>query len=500
MTVKNRNNMNKEKSNDELFIKNYKSTSSFLSGLMIMFSDYIALMLSIGFSFFFINLLYPEGINFRSFIWYTTYSPMMLIIYYAAGLYPGIMTSPSEEVKKLFICNSLCLLGLSVTILIEFGQFNALTNFIDPTKFIKSGERRGVICALLLSIPVSAIVHPATRELARHIFGKFSWWGVPAILYDTNGSSFEVCKRLLTRKHLGYKPFLIITDSPNNIKEFMKIPVITDSSEVLEEIKKLKIKVAILCDYAGDRKKIFNYYRYTIYVTQAKNTITTSLQLKDIGGILGFSSTHNLTRKINLVIKRFIDISIIVISSPVVIPVMIFLSLCVKLSSKGPVFYGHKRVGKNGKEIKCWKFRSMYKDSQKMLEEILLTNPEMKKEWEENRKFVNDPRVTKFGKFLRKTSLDELPQLFNILIGNMSFVGPRPVTKDELEKYGENANYILTVTPGLSGMWQISGRSDTGYEERINLDSYYIQNWSIWLDMWIIIKTVWVVLRGKGAY
>lgn len=280
----------------------------------------------------------------------------------------------------------------------------------------------------------------------------------------------------------------------------MKIPVITDSSEVLEEIKKLKIKVAILCDYAGDRKKIFNYYRYTIYVTQAKDTITTSLQLKDIGGILGFSSTHNLTRKINLVIKRFIDISIIVISSPVVIPVMIFLSLCVKLSSKGPVFYGHKRVGKNGKEIKCWKFRSMYKDSQKMLEEILLTNPEMKKEWEENRKFVNDPRVTKFGKFLRKTSLDELPQLFNILIGNMSFVGPRPVTKDELEKYGENANYILTVTPGLSGMWQISGRSDTGYEERINLDSYYIQNWSIWLDMWIIIKTIWVVLRGKGAY
>ena len=255
-----------------------------------------------------------------------------------------------------------------------------------------------------------------------------------------------------------------------------------------------------MCDYAGDRKKIFNYYRYTIYVTQAKNTITTTLQLKDIGGILGFSSTHNLTRKINLVIKRLIDLSIIIISSPFTIPVMLILSIFVKLSSKGPVFYAHKRVGKNGKEIKCWKFRSMYKDSQKMLEEILSTNPEMKKEWEENRKFVNDPRVTKFGKFLRKTSLDELPQLFNILIGNMSFVGPRPVTKEELEKYGENANYILTVTPGLSGMWQISGRSDTGYEERINLDSYYIQNWSIWLDMWIIIKTVWVVLRGKGAY
>jgi len=172
----------------------------------------------------------------------------------------------------------------------------------------------------------------------------------------------------------------------------------------------------------------------------------------------------------------------------------------IKMTSKGPIFYGHKRVGKNGEEIKCWKFRSMYVNSQEMLEKILATNPVMKKEWEENRKFVNDPRVTPFGTFLRKTSLDELPQLFNILAGSMSFVGPRPVTKEELEKYGDSADFILSVTPGLSGMWQISGRSDTGYEERINLDTYYIQNWSTWFDMWIIVKTVWVVINGKGAY
>ena len=142
----------------------------------------------------------------------------------------------------------------------------------------------------------------------------------------------------------------------------------------------------------------------------------------------------------------------------------------------------------------------MYKNSAEMLEEILRTDPKMKEEWERDRKFVNDPRVTKFGSFLRKTSLDELPQLFNILAGQMSFVGPRPVTKEEIKKYGENAEYVLSVTPGLSGMWQISGRSDTGYEERVSLDSFYIQNWSLWLDIWILIKTVWVVLNGKGAY
>ena len=142
----------------------------------------------------------------------------------------------------------------------------------------------------------------------------------------------------------------------------------------------------------------------------------------------------------------------------------------------------------------------MYADSQERLRHILETDPKMAEEWERNRKFTDDPRVTKIGKFLRKTSLDEIPQIWNIIKGDMSFVGPRPVTNEELEKYSDAADYVLSVTPGLSGMWQTSGRSDTGYEERISLDSYYIQNWSIWLDIWIIVKTIWIVLVGKGAY
>ena len=135
-----------------------------------------------------------------------------------------------------------------------------------------------------------------------------------------------------------------------------------------------------------------------------------------------------------------------------------------------------------------------------MLEEILATDPVRRAEWEAERKFKDDPRVTKFGKILRKTSLDELPQLINVLLGQMSFVGPRPVTESETEKYGSYKDYVLSVSPGLSGMWQISGRSETSYEERIYYDTYYIQNWSVWLDIWILIKTVGVVLIGKGAY
>ena len=242
-------------------------------------------------------------------------------------------------------------------------------------------------------------------------------------------------------------------------------------------------------------------YRYTITVSKHQTrSVSGSPQIKDIGGIVGFASTHNLTKKTNLFAKRVIDLSLIVLSFPIVLPVCAVVSLIIKLTSPGPVFYGHVRVGKNGKSIKCWKFRSMCRDADKKLDEILAHNPEMQKQWERDRKLVDDPRVTAVGKFIRKTSIDELPQFLNILTGEMSFIGPRPVTQGELIKYGEQADYILSVTPGLSGMWQTSGRSDTEYEERITLDTYYIQNWSIWLDIWLIIKTVWVVFKRKGAY
>ena len=233
-------------------------------------------------------------------------------------------------------------------------------------------------------------------------------------------------------------------------------------------------------------------------ILKSLNNIDTNL--RDFGGILAFSSTNNLTKKISLFQKRILDLGLLFISAPITIPLVLIVSIIVKITSPGPIFYGHKRIGKNGKEFKCWKFRSMVIDADKQLEKILAENPEMRAEWEKDRKFSNDPRVTKIGKILRKTSIDEIPQFFNVLMGEMSFIGPRPVTTPELEKYGDKSDFILSVQPGLSGMWQISGRSDTGYEERITLDSYYIRNWSMWLDLWIIIKTIYVVVKGKGAY
>ena len=170
----------------------------------------------------------------------------------------------------------------------------------------------------------------------------------------------------------------------------------------------------------------------------------------------------------------------------------------IKLDSKGNIIYKHKRIGKNGKYIYLYKFRTMYTNSKEILEEIL-KDSKVKEEWENNFKLDNDPRVTKVGKFLRKTSLDELPQLLNILSGDMSIVGPRPVVDDEIEKYGIFKKKFLSVTPGLTGWWACNGRSATTYEDRIKLELYYVNHRSIKLDLLVIFKTIGAVVKGHGA-
>ena len=325
-------------------------------------------------------------------------------------------------------------------------------------------------------------------------------WQSGRFAYSKGTRANVIVDRLLSRPNLGYKPVLIITDSPLHQETYNGVPVRERTPEVLETIRNLNIKVAILCGYDSNVEKIQTYYRYIIRVPHNQLNTNMSLHMKNFGGILGFSLTNYLTKRSSLLLKRCLDIFLCLIAAPIVLPVSLVIAVAIKITSPGPIFYGHKRIGKNHTQLKCWKFRSMCIDADKKLKEILATDPVRAAEWEKDRKFTDDPRVTKLGKFLRKTSLDELPQLWNIFIGQMSFVGPRPVTEPELSKYGQFADYVLSVKPGLSGMWQISGRSDTGYEERITLDTYYIQNWSMWLDIWIIIKTIWVVINGKGAY
>lgn len=210
---------------------------------------------------------------------------------------------------------------------------------------------------------------------------------------------------------------------------------------------------------------------------------------------------NNFKYLLNNIVKRFYDIILSIILLPLLLIIFFIIALFIKLTSKGPVFYGHNRVGRYGKTIKVLKFRSMYQDADVRLKEILENNIEAKKEWETYYKLKDDPRVTPIGKFLRKTSLDELPQIFNVIKGDMSFVGPRPVIQDEIDKYyKELASYYYMVRPGITGLWQISGRNDIDYDTRVAKDSWYVLNWSVWLDIVILFKTPGAVLQKKGAY
>lgn len=216
--------------------------------------------------------------------------------------------------------------------------------------------------------------------------------------------------------------------------------------------------------------------------------------------IVLLKTKNNLARLSNRCFKMIFDYLLVGMGLFALLPVFLLIVLIIKIDSPGPVIFGHKRIGAKEKSFTCYKFRTMVTDAERVLEHYLADNAAARREWEENFKLKDDPRITKIGRWLRQTSLDELPQLFNVLKGEMSLVGPRPIVKGEIPKYQEVINDYYLVRPGITGYWQINGRSNVDYETRVQMDSWYVRNWSIWLDLALICKTFKVVLEKKGAY
>lgn len=471
------------------FQARYRRTSSFVTAFAFIFSDFIAIMLCIGAGFFVVNLVDQHFINFRSFVTYWTYLPFFFLVYNIFKLYPGILLIPSEQLKNFCIANGFMFGGIALSILVE------------------TDGRDYVAIAFLVAYFFAIFALPMSRIIARnYIYSHFRWWGIPAVVYGDYADTKEILDNLIDNPQLGYIPVAIVSERDTAIDEYRGVPVLHSIEESKKLNQVLHIKMAIIVPGLKPEDlsrhlvlTTLSNFRYNIIIPHMNMFSTFSMQIKDINGTLGFATTHNLTKWYNTAIKRALDLTMLIFGSVIVIPLMLIVSLLIKLTSRGPVFYAHERIGRNGETIRVWKFRSMVVDADQRLAKILAENPEYRKEWEQCHKLTHDPRVTSIGKFLRKSSLDEFPQLLNILKGEMSFIGPRPVTKDEEQHYGENFSYIFSVKPGLSGMWQVSGRSDTDYAERVALDSYYIQNWSLWLDIWLICKTIGVVLTGKGA-
>jgi len=357
----------------------------------------------------------------------------------------------------------------------------------------------------LLAWPLVVFLVPFLRILSRRYLIRQAWWGFPALVIGSGHNAEEVVRTLLEYPRAGLRPVLM--SDLCDMCHKSSVPVINDLSAIKEQVRRQAIRHAVvsLPDMCmGRLTAVLDLYSD---IVPHLLVVPNSLELPSLWGvsryggqISGIQMRNGLLLATMLCVKRAIDVSVATTALCLGAPLMGAIWLLLKFSGPGPVFFGHSRIGRRGRSFKAWKFRTMHPDSDRILREHLARFPEAHVEWERNQKLRDDPRVTRIGRILRRLSLDELPQLWNVLRGHMSLVGPRPIVGAEVSRYGDLFPLYTTVKPGITGLWQVSGRNDVDYEHRVLLDQFYVRNWSPWLDIYILAKTGQALLRRDGAY
>ncbi|MBX4780251.1 undecaprenyl-phosphate galactose phosphotransferase WbaP [Klebsiella sp. JL973] len=363
--------------------------------------------------------------------------------------------------------------------------------------------------AWILTWVLVLVLVPTLRMVAKLILHKLNLWQRDTWVIGCGANAQEAYLAINSERNLGLNivGFVASDGLSTSGKKINGLPVIAESPKWLKGInKKTQFIVAVESDQSDIRNNwlrnfMIQGYRYVSVIPTLRGMPLDSTDMSFIFSheVMIFRVQQNLAKWSSRFLKRSFDVigSLAIIT--VLSPLLIYISQKVKKDG-GPAIYGHERIGKGGKPFKCLKFRSMVINSKEVLDELLEKDMDAKREWDSTFKLKNDPRVTKIGSFLRRTSLDELPQLFNVLKGEMSLVGPRPIITAELARYNEEVDYYLLSKPGMTGLWQVSGRSDVDYETRVYLDAWYVKNWSMWNDIAILFKTIGVVLKKDGAY
>lgn len=405
------------------------------------------------------------------------------------GLYPGLLLSPPDELKRLSQAVTLGFLLMS------------MGTFLSKQGHLYS---RGIF---LMAWIFSLFSIPLMRSIVRRLGCGLGVWGYPAVVFGAGVTGKIVVKTFLKRPRLGLRPVAILDDDPEKIGTEMRgIPIVGPLHTDLSHEMDISRAFAIIAMPGVDRTRLKTIMEaYTagfgrvILIPDLFGVTSLWVSAFDFDGILGLDIRQKLLDKRRQATKRIMELVIIFLGLPLALPLVAVIALLIKIDSPGPVFFRHKRIGFEGKDITIWKFRTMIQDADRKLQECLADDPELMEEWCAQQKLRHDPRVTRLGRFLRATSLDELPQLYNVLQGELSLVGPRPIIWDEVEKYQDGFELYKRVKPGLTGLWQISGRSSTSYRLRVNLDGYYVRNWSVWFDIYILAKTPLEVLKRNGA-
>ncbi len=435
---------------------------------------------------------FPPTLSFRgpAEIWWVF--AVWIFLFYYEGLYTKRF-SFWDEVRALW----------KVSFFSTVGVFTVLS-------IGKLGEvmsRTIVVVMWIISIPLL----PVVRGIAKKALMRLGFLKRRVLILGAGETGKLILKALRKEPNYGYEILGFVDDDPR--KYGMKIDgvkVHRGIDRTNEYIKGCNIEDLFIAMPGAGKERLQGL------INSLQHKVERILFVPDIFGIavtgtnlqhffheeaFAFEMKNNLSNPLNIFIKRCFDIVVSVLMLPFLSVPMAFIAALIRLDSKGQAIFSQERIGKKGATFHCYKFRTMYEDAEERLTGLLDGDPDARRHWETHWKLNEDPRVTRIGRFLRRTSLDELPQIFNVLKGQMSLVGPRPVTKDEIDLYYKDmAELCFCVLPGITGLWQVSGRSNTSYDYRISLDSWYVRNWNLWLDVVILLKTIRIVIRREGAY
>jgi Undecaprenyl-phosphate galactose phosphotransferase WbaP len=422
--------------------------------------------------------------------WTTIFAALVLVLcgLMSSGLYPGATINPVEELQRS---------TLSITL-----GFFALWSATFLLRDL-SDSRLVYVLGYLLTV----LFVPLSRAVTRSAFASHSWWGCSAAIIGYGATGRAIHKSLRKQPGFGLKPVLILDDDPQKLFEVGPHVQSGPLSLCLEIASQQCISYGILCMPSVSREtqlEIVNRYEHCfgrlIIIPNLIGMASLGICAREVGGVIGLEVTRSLLRPSARVAKRLLDVTLTILFAPLIAMVIAVAALLVKLEDRGPAFYASPRIGQGGRIFRTWKLRSMLQDSDEVLHAYLEANPVEAESWRVHQKVHSDPRVTRIGKLLRKTSIDELPQLWNVLVGDMSIVGPRPVLESQIAMYGPDFEWYKQVRPGITGLWQISGRNHLSFADRVMLDKYVVQNWSVWLDLYILGCTANVVLNADGAY
>ncbi len=414
-------------------------------------------------------------------------SSLWLLIFFYEELYPSIGMGFWEETKYLLRGN---VLAFIIMVLLTFA-----------TKTTVNISRPVIVLAFLFSL----VLLPVARRLIRSILRRSGLWKKDVLIVGLPDTVRQVLCNLKKHPDWGLHPVGTVMPKAQGQSDSFGLPAF-GNIENMGDIH-LKVEEIIVAMPYLSRTELVEVIENAMKISPVVKMMpdlygiaSAGVKTHDLDGMLLLEMEDRLAMKRNSVTKRAFDVVCSLLGLFILSPVFLLIMALIRADSRGPVFFGHKRLGKGGKYFFCFKFRTMQPNAQELLQELLENDSEARSQWEKDFKLKDDPRITKIGSFLRKTSLDELPQLWNVFRGEMSLVGPRPIVTDEVEKYGEKSRYLFKVPPGITGLWQVSGRNDIDYEERILLDEYYAKNWSLWLDVELIIRTFGAIINKKGAY